>query len=130
MIGARVPCCIPACRRSFKASQIPDADHGHDEIMCGRCYRTVEGALLARHKLIHRRWRKATKLLQRKAIASKPTIVAQYHRLDALFHSACARSWAAIKADAEFKSNMRIEGTAGELAARRKHAHSPRDRES
>jgi len=115
---SRVPCCVPECRRSFKASDAA-LEHDHDEIMCGRCYRTVEARLIARHKAIHRRWRRAEKLLNVKAIRSKPGIVPQYHRLDELFRSACARSWAAIKEDAVMKSAMRVEGTAGELAARR-----------
>jgi hypothetical protein len=114
----RVPCCVPECRRSFKASDAALA-HDHDEVMCGRCYRTVEPRLIARHKAVHHRWRRAARLLQLKRIMAKPGIIAQYHRLDELFFRACARSWAAIKADAEMKSALRVEGTAGELAARR-----------
>jgi hypothetical protein len=114
----RVPCCVPECRRSFKAS-VAALEHDHDEVMCGRCYRTVEARLIARHKTIHRRWRRAGKLLSVKAIASKPGIVQQYRRLDGLFRWACAQSWAAIKEDAVMKSALRVEGTAGELAARR-----------
>ena len=70
-------------------------------------------------KAIHRRWRRAERLLSVKAIRSKPGIAPQYHRLDGLFRRACARSWAAIREDAVMKSAMRVEGTAGELAARR-----------
>jgi hypothetical protein len=114
----RVNCCVPECRRSFKAS-VAALEHDHDEVMCGRCYRTVEARLIARHKAIHRRWRRAERLLSVKAIKSKPGIVLQYHRLDGLFKRACARSWAAIKEDAVMKSALRVEGTAGELAARR-----------
>jgi hypothetical protein len=114
----RVHCCIPECRRSFKAS-VAALEHDHDEVMCGRCYRTVEARLIARHKAIHRRWRKAERLLRVKAIASKPAFLIQVDALDGLFRRACTRSWAAIKTDAEMKSALRVEGTAGELAARR-----------
>ena len=65
---SRVPCCVPECRRSFKPS-VAALEHDHDEIMCGRCYRTVEARLIARHKAIHRRWRRAERLLSVKAIS-------------------------------------------------------------
>ncbi len=96
-----------------------DADHGHDEIMCGRCYRTVDPRLVAHHKLIHRRWRRAQRLTYRKVIAAKPAFHIQITELDGLFRRACARSWALIKEDATIKSNLLVEGTAGALAARR-----------
>jgi hypothetical protein len=87
--------------------------------MCGRCYRTVEARLIARHKAIHRRWRRAERLSYVKTIASKPAFLIQINALDGLFRRACARSWAEIKEDATMKSALRVEGTAGELAARR-----------
>jgi len=115
---SRVHCCVPECRRSFKPSDAA-LEHDHDEIMCGRCYRTVEARLIARHKAVHRRWRKAERLLRVKFIGRKFGIVSQVGRMDDLFRRACARSWAAIKEDAVMKSALRVEGTAGELAARR-----------
>lgn len=120
MTEARIRCCVPECRRSFKLRDDPDANHGHDEIMCGRCYRTVEPRLIARHKSIHRRWRKAQRLSFRKEIGRKATLAAQIGRLDRLFRDACARSWSLIKKDAMMKSALQVEGTAGHLAARRK----------
>jgi hypothetical protein len=116
----RVRCCIPECRRSFKPS-VAALEHDHDEIMCGRCYRTVEPRLIARHKTIHRRWRKAERLLRVKATRDKPALLIQVDCMDGQFRRACARSWAAIKQDATIKSAMRVEGTAGELAARKAH---------
>lgn len=118
----REHCCVPECRRSFKRTSDPDSDHGHTEIMCGRCYRTVEKRLIDRHKAIHRRWRKAERLAFRKKISSKPGFHVQILRLDALFREACARNWALIKEDATIKSRLRVEGTAGDLAARRRRA--------
>ena len=115
---SRVNCCVPECRRSFKASDAA-LEHDHDEVMCGRCYRTVEARLIARHKAIHRRWRRAERLTRVKAINEKPAFLIQINSMDGLFKRACARSWAAIKEDAMMKSAMRVEGTAGELAARR-----------
>jgi hypothetical protein len=90
--------------------------------MCGRCYRTVEARLIVHHKLIHKRWRRAEQLLRVKAIRSKPTINQQLLRLDGLFREACRRSWIEIKTDAAMKSAMRLEGTAGWLAAKRGRA--------
>ena len=115
---SRVPCCVPECRRSFKPS-VAALEHDHDEIMCGRCYRTVEARLIARHKAIHRRWRRAERMTRVKAIREKPSFGVQIESLDGLFRRACARSWALIKDDAVMKSALRVEGTAGELAARR-----------
>jgi proteasome lid subunit RPN8/RPN11 len=118
MTEIRDHCVVPECRRSFKRGADLD-DHGHDEVMCGRCWRTVEPALIRRHRLVHRRMRKATRLLRVKAINSKPGFGVQLSELDRLFRSACERSWASIKADAEMKSRLRMDGTAGALAARR-----------
>jgi hypothetical protein len=114
----RVPCCIPECKRSFKPD-VAALEHDHDEVMCGRCYRTVEQRLTARHKAIHRRWRRAERLLRVKAINTKPMIGQQVLRMDRLFREACASSWHEIKADAVMKSALRVEGTAGWLAAKR-----------
>lgn len=117
MIG-RVPCCIPECRRSFKVS-VAALEHEHDEFMCGRCYRTAEPGLVARHRLIHKRWRRAARLLRVKDIHSKPRFEKQMIRLDRRFREACARSWRAIRDDVMMKSAMMVEGTAGHLAAKR-----------
>lgn len=117
----RVHCCIPECRRSFR-ERPEDIEHGHDEVMCGRCYRTAEPRLVANHKLIHRRMRRVTRLLHIKAIQGKPGFGEQIESLDGLFRRACARSWAKIKFDVEMKSRLCIEGTAGWLAAKRASA--------
>jgi hypothetical protein len=58
-------------------------------------------------------------LLRRDSERVKADFVHRFHRLEAMFARAHARDWAAIKDDANFKSRMRLEGTAGELAARR-----------
>ena len=115
---SRIPCCIPECRRSFKPD-IAALEHDHDEIMCGRCYRTVESRLIAHHKLIHKRWRRAERLLHIKAINSKPTFNEQVLRMDRRFRGACVESWRLIKADAMMKSALLLDGTAGHLAAKR-----------
>lgn len=121
MSESRVHCCIPECRRSFKKTVDDEtADHAHNEIMCGRCYRTAEPHLVEHHKRVHRRMRRATRLLRLKSVQSKKELSFQIEHLDELFRRACARSWAAIKTDVEMKSNMRLEGTAGALAARRR----------
>lgn len=56
-----------------------------------------------------------------KAIREKPGFERRFVLLEASSLRAWDRLWRAIREDAAFKSNMRIEGTAGELAARRNH---------
>lgn len=119
MSESRIQCCIPECRRSFKAS-VAALEHKHDEVMCGRCYRTAERHLIERHKLIHRRWRRCLRLARFKTIQGKRRYLIQLDRLEISFVRACARSWAEIKADVVMKSAMRLEGTAGHLAAKRR----------
>lgn len=97
-----------------------DPEHKHDEIMCGRCYRTAERRLIERHKRIHRRWRRCMRLATLKTIQAKRSYLIQLDNLEVLFVRACARSWAEIKSDVAMKSAMRLEGTAGWLAARRR----------
>lgn len=111
----RVNCCIPDCRRSFKA----EVAEPHEFIMCGRCWRSADPALTRRHKTVQRRSVKALRLLQRNAIRKKPGYAARVRRLYRMFDDACSVSFSAVRRDAEFRSAMRIEGTAGALAAKR-----------
>jgi hypothetical protein len=122
----RVKCCVPECRRSFKEPR-GELDHEHDEVMCGRCWRTVDTALRARHKLVHARSRRALRLVRLKSVRGKPGFANRIDRLEAIFMRACQRSWLAIKADAVAKSALRLEGTAGELAARADEMKTERD---
>lgn len=115
----RIHCCVPECRRSFRRSDVDDV---HAEVMCGRCYRTVDRRLLERHKVLQRRAHKVEKLARMKLISRKASFWIQIDSLTGLFRRSFAKSWAAIKEDAFMKSALRVEGTAGELAARRRRA--------
>jgi hypothetical protein len=112
----RVHCCVPECRRSFRAR--PDDGPG-DEVMCGRCWRTADFRLRARYRELHRRSRKVFRLMRIKTIKSKPVFEVQVDRLYILFVRAHKKVWTAIKEDVAMKSALRVEGTAGELAARK-----------
>lgn len=119
LMADRVHCCIPGCRRSFRAAAGYSDD---EEVMCGRCWRSADPRLAARHKLMLKRSRKALKLLQRKSVQANPNYGARVERLYFMFTQACMKTFMAVKDDAAFKSAMRIEGTAGALAHRRAHA--------
>jgi hypothetical protein len=61
-------------------------------------------------------------MTQLKKMQAKAAFRIQVDELHRLFVAAFDRQWAAIKEEATFKSNMLIEGTAGELAERRSMA--------
>jgi hypothetical protein len=109
-VSDRIRCCIAECRRSFKRR----SDDDDREIMCGRCWRTADARFIVRYKVLRARWRRVDRMLQRKSTRWRPE-----HRLNHLFARAIERNWATLKEDVEIKSRMRVEGTAGELAARR-----------
>lgn len=111
----RVPCCVPGCRRSFRADRRGDVD---GEIMCGRCMKLADGVLQKRRAVLKRRQQTVLRLLSERSIRALsvvnlrrgrvrvipvPVIV---RRLEAAFNA----NWAAIKRDAEIKLAMGAEG--------------------
>lgn len=52
MSDARNPCINPRCGRTFKA------DDGSDEVVCGKCFRTLPEAVRSEHR---RYWREIRK---------------------------------------------------------------------
>lgn len=52
MSVGRTPCINPRCRRTFKA------DDGGSEVVCGKCFRTLPGAVRAAHRGYWREIRK------------------------------------------------------------------------
>ena len=123
MTGDRIRCLVPACRRTAPKSRYPDSD----EIICGRCWRTIEPALRRRYKQLRRREKFLRSKMQLKAEQAKPGYALRFRRLERAWFRSWNRMWHAIREDAQFKSAMLIKGTAGELAHRRKHG-SPKTR--
>lgn len=115
MTDDRIRCCIAECRRSFKRGP---GDRWDREIICGRCSRTADARFMRRYQVLRARWRRIDRLMRRKSIALKAGAV-RMHRAYALLERAIAANWSALKDDVQIKSRMRVEGTAGELAARR-----------
>lgn len=111
----RIPCCVPGCRRSFRADRIDDQ---LAQYMCGRCMRLADAPLLRRRKQLRARERRLLRLVQakpldtmRKAAAArgrwrKVDIGWLYSSLVAAFNA----NWAAIKRDAEIKIAMGADG--------------------
>lgn len=49
----RTPCINPRCRRTFDA-----AKHGHGELICGKCFRSLPQAIRCEHQRLWRELRK------------------------------------------------------------------------
>lgn len=117
-----INCCVPHCRRKARGEKHPNAERPGYEIICGRCWRTIDPRLRARYKTLKIRDRRIDSIIRLKKIRAKPGFDRQIGNLVGLFDRAHGQNWAALKEDATIKSNMRVEGTAGDLAARRKVA--------
>ena len=102
----RIYCCIPGCRRSAsrRAARFEDAE----EIICGKHWRMIDTPIRARQRTVARRWRKAERLLTRKAIAARVDFD-RFELLTMMFVRSAARSWAACKLDATIKAAMHAE---------------------
>lgn len=103
----RIACCIPACRRTFKAEAAGDAR----EIMCGRHWRMADQRLRERHKRMRKRDRKIGRLLQRKVIQQRRQ--GRLRPLFALFVRLENSAWEAIKTDVMIKAAMGAEDAPG-----------------
>lgn len=96
----RVPCCVPGCRRSFRAAPVSDEDA---EIMCRRCMRLADGRLQRAYKRLRRRIR----LLDRRDRFNPLS-----ERGLRTLRVACGlddRIWSAIKADAQIRLALGAE---------------------
>lgn len=90
--------------------------------MCGRCWRTADAKLRYRDKQSRARYRRIERLERRKAIKAKRSD-GRFYRIYQVAFRLWLKGWKALVEDVKFKSAMRLEGTAGELASRR---HIPR----
>jgi hypothetical protein len=101
----RVPCCIPSCRRSFREDRV----RGSSELICGKCWRTIDKRLRERHKLIRKRMRQIERLLSRKVIQARFTRRDTLDASEERFHRLAARAWDACKMDATIKAMFGVE---------------------
>lgn len=120
--GARIHCCVPGCRRSYRA----DRCNGATEIVCGRCFKLADKRLRDRWSQLRRRERKTDRLFRR-----MPTIkwhlqsesrrrrgyagAADY--LEAVFNRALDKAANAVIADAQIKLAMGADGAPKRRAA-------------
>lgn len=106
-MSERTPCCIPGCKRTFRADQMKDSS----EAMCGRHYRTIDDRLIQRHKQMFKRMRKIDRLIMRKAIQNRVVRRNTMDATEARFHRIASKVWAACKLDATIKAAMGAEAT-------------------
>lgn len=112
----RIRCIVPECRRTAPKTRYPDCD----QIICGRCWRTTEPKLRARYKQIGARFKRIDRLVTFKVIQQKPTLELQLTSIRLLHNALNDRMWRALCEDAQMKSRLRVEGTAGWLATKRR----------
>lgn len=110
----RVPCCVPGCRRSFRA----DTCKPGVSYICARCFKLADARARRRYHQIKRRARMIGKLTSRRALdalfdrarALGRNRVVSHHIHDRRLRAAMARAWDRIVADAEIKLAMGVEG--------------------
>ncbi len=102
--STRISCIIPQCPRSALRSLFPNAD----EIICGRCWRTVDLSLRERYAQLKKREKRLERLEQLKALQHRHFGVSW-----SLLREQQRKNWATIEADAYAKAALGLEGTAG-----------------
>jgi hypothetical protein len=120
--SARVRCCVPGCRRSYRA----DRCSGVTEIVCGRCFKLADKKLRDRWSQLRRRERAVDRLFNRMP-SLRPQLLTPSRRgrgfyrsadfLEAIFNRALNKASAAVIADAQIKLALGADG-----APRRKRA--------
>lgn len=117
----RIRCCVPGCRRSFRA----DRCNGATEIVCGRCFRLADKRLRDRWAQLRRRERKTDHFFQRIAAGRwranpsrrRRTFAASAEYLEAVFNRALNAASAAVIRDAEIKLALGADGAPKRRAA-------------
>jgi hypothetical protein len=109
----RISCCIPGCRRTFKAEDCGDGD-----VMCGKHWRMGDQRLRDRVTRLGRIDRRIERLARRKAIRDCRD-ERDWQRLSDLFMRRSIRAWELLRVDVEAKAALGAED-----APRRKPRHS------
>lgn len=112
--AARVPCCVPGCRRSFR----PETCRPGVQYVCSRCFSLADTRARDRYRQLKRRGRKLSRLTNRQSIANlfeqahaRGRIrCVSYHTHDRRMRAAMARVWERIVSDAEIKLAMGADG--------------------
>jgi hypothetical protein len=110
----RIPCCVPGCRRSFRADT---CEPGHDYI-CARCFKLADSRFRQRYQQLRRRRRVILRLTSAKSLdrifdqarARGRQRCVCHHDHDRQLRAAWDKCWYSILRDAEIKLALGADG--------------------
>lgn len=91
MVGNRIKCCNPACRRTAAEEKHP----GSSEIICSKCWKLLPKRLTSRYRQLRRRDNKGIRLAEKKYAAGRLTD-RQIDECERMAHLLVRKNWTEI----------------------------------